>query len=259
MREPSPTIERAYDQLRVRVYESSEALAQAAAIEAAAALARAQRAKGEATMIAATGNSQLPYLRTLRQATSFTWDRVRLIMIDQYLGLDEETLGTFAFLKQHLLDHVSLLDFHRIPSRPNDPAATCDQIETVLHTYPLDLASVGWGENGHLAFNDPHNTDFEDTNWVKVVELSQESRQQPVSEGRFPDLDHVPTRAITLTVPAILSARQILCIVPEARKSRAVRRLLEEPVAVSRPGSVLRHCRNAILYLDQESSSELKA
>ena len=246
-----------YDDLRVRIYADAGALARAAAGDAATVLREAIDRRGEATTVVATGNSQMAYLEALRIAPAVDWSHVNIVMVDQYLGLDDARLGTKVFLQQHLLDHVRAKRVLVMPSRPADVDALVAEFEAFLHEHPLDLASLGWGENGHLAFNDPHNADFADPRRVKVVELSDRSRRQPVSEGRFPTLDDVPTHAITLTIPALLAARHILCIVPEARKAQAVRACLEEPVSTALPGSVLRTVPHAVAYLERASAREL--
>ncbi len=246
------------DQLEVRIYEDGSSLARAAADDAAARIEEAVRDRGEATVVVATGNSQLPYIRALRAHPRVDWSRVRIVMVDQYLGVDEARLGTLVFLEEHLLRHVEPLEVLTMPSQVADPVAFAADYEAALRRHPADLASLGWGENGHLAFNDPHNADFDDPVWVKRVALSDESRRQPVGEGRFPSLDDVPTHAITLTIPALLSSRHILCIVPEARKAPAVRRCLEEAVSPSIPGSVLRTVPNAVAYLELASAAQLR-
>ena len=119
------------------------------------------------------------------------------------------------------------------------------------------MVALGWGENGHVAFNDPPYAKFDDPEWVKVVTLADASRRQQVGEGHFESLEDVPTHAITLTIPALLAATQVLCIVPEARKALAVRQCLTEPVDESRPGSILRTIDHARLYLDQDSAAGL--
>lgn len=252
-----PATTRHFDQLEVRIYDDEASLARAAADDAAAHIDEAVRARGEATIVVATGNSQLAYLRALRAHPRVAWPRVRIVMVDQYLGVDETRLGTRVFLDEHLLRHVEPLEVLTMPSDVPDPIAFATRFEEQLRQHPVDVASLGWGENGHLAFNDPHNAEFDDPVWVKRVRLSEESRRQPVGEGRFPSLDDVPTHAITLTIPALLSARHILCIVPEARKAPAVRRCLEEPVSPAIPGSVLRTVPNAVAYLERASAAML--
>lgn len=252
-----PAREFAVDRLPCAVYATTADLGRAAAQEAERILQEAIRTRGVANAVFATGNSQLAFFQGLRESEEIDWSRVRLFMVDQYLGVDPDVLGTLVFLKKHLLDHVHPAEVHEVTSDPEGAEAFCASYTVLLERYPLDLATLGWGENGHLAFNDPHNADFEDPASMKVVELSERSRRQPVSEGRFASIDEVPTHAITMTIPALLAARRILCIVPEARKAEAVQRLLTEPVDETRPGSVLRRIDHAQLLLDADSSAKL--
>ena len=140
---------------------------------------------------------------------------------------------------------------------PSDVSSACKTYEALIRQHPADLVAMGWGENGHIAFNDPPDAHFDDPHWVKVVDLAEESRLQQVGEGHFTSLDKVPKQAITLTIPALMAPVHILCIVPEARKANAVKACLSEPVEESRPGSILRTISHATLLLDQDSASLL--
>jgi glucosamine-6-phosphate deaminase len=244
------------DRLPVRVYGTNEDMGQAAALDARRIITQAQAGRGEANIILATGNSQLTFLRALRQLDGIDWTRVRVFHMDEYVGISPEHRASFPrFLRTHLLDFVGPCTFFPISSQ--DPARACADYAQLLKKYPADMVALGWGENGHMAFNDPPYADFDDPEWVKVVVLADASRQQQVGEGHFDALDEVPTHAITLTIPALLAARQMLCIVPEARKAAAVRSCLLEPVDEDRPGSILRTVDHACLYLDQESARDL--
>lgn len=257
MNRPTALQTRQYDRLPVSIFRSNADVGAAAAHDGAEVIRQALAERGEANIIIATGNSQLSYIATLRAIPDLDWSKINVFLVDQYLGVDEDRLGTISFLRKHLLSVVTPRSVHPVPARPEDPEAACRDFEALLRRHPADLISLGFGENGHLAFNDPHNALFDDPVWVKVVDLSMESRQQPVSEGRFASLDEVPKQAITMTVPALLAAKHILCIVPEARKAASVKRCLEEPISEQRPGSVLRRVDNAQVYLDQESAAEL--
>ncbi len=144
-----------------------------------------------------------------------------------------------------------------MPGVTDDVEAACREYEALLRSHPADLCAMGFGENGHLAFNDPPYADFDDPVWVKPVKLDERSRRQQVGEGHFRSLDEAPTHAITLTIPALLSARRILCIVPEARKAEAVQRCLLGPITEACPGSILRRVGHAHLFLDAESAARL--
>ncbi|GAB4540821.1 MAG: glucosamine-6-phosphate deaminase [Anaerolineae bacterium] len=247
-----------YGQLPVAIYRSNQELGQAAALDAREVIQRAIAGKGEANIILATGNSQLTFLNALRSFEDIDWSRVNVFHMDEYVGIDPTHRASFPlFLRQHFISFVHPRSFHPIPSQPEDLEKACRDYEALLRKYPADLVALGWGENGHLAFNDPPYADFDDPVWVKVVRLAEASRRQQVGEGHFDSLDEVPTHAITLTIPALLAARVVLCIVPEARKAEAVRACLTEPVSEERPGSILRQVNHARLYLDQDSASQL--
>lgn len=256
---PTPVRELKVDSLPIGVYDSTEAMGSAAALAARQVLAAAIAQRGEANVILATGNSQLAFLHALRELDGIDWRRVRAFHMDEYLGLPDGHPASFPrFLHEHFVDHVPLGEFHPVPGDQDEAEENCRAYEALLRAHPADLVALGWGENGHLAFNDPPYALFDDPRWVKVIELAEASRKQQVGEGHFPDLASVPTHAITLTIPALLAAKRVLCIVPEARKVAAVRACLYEPVDESRPGSILRTVHHARLYLDPASAAGLR-
>jgi glucosamine-6-phosphate deaminase len=247
-----------YEQLPVAIFRSNEEMGQAAALDAREIINGAIEDKGEANIILATGNSQLTFLQTLRGLEGIDWSKVNVFHMDEYVGIDPNHRASFPlFLRQHFISFVNPKSFHPLPGQPEDVDKACRDYEALLREHPADMVALGWGENGHLAFNDPPYADFDDPVWVKVVELAEASRRQQVGEGHFDSLDEVPTHAITLTIPALLAAKTVLCIVPEARKAEAARACLNEPVSEDRPGSILRQVDHARLYLDQDSASKL--
>ncbi len=247
-----------YGQLPVAIYKSNEEMGQAAALDAREIINKAIADKGRANIILATGNSQLTFLHTLRDLEGIDWSKVHVFHMDEYLGMDPNHKASFPrFLRQHLIHAVHPGSFHPIPSQPEDVERACREYEALLREYPADLVALGWGENGHLAFNDPPYAQFDDPAWVKVVNLAEASRRQQVGEGHFASLEEVPTGAITLTIPALLAAKAVLCIVPEARKAEAVRACLKDAISEDRPGSILRRVDHARLYLDPDSASKL--
>lgn len=258
MRHLEPIKTAQYDRLPVAIYRSNEELGQAAALDAREVINRTIAEKQEANIILATGNSQLTFLHALRDLEGIDWSKVNVFHMDEYLGIDPNHKASFrSFLRQHIIQAVNPRSFHPIPSQPEDVERACREYEALLRQYPADLVALGVGENGHLAFNDPPYARFDDPVWVKVVELAEASRRQQVGEGHFASLAEVPTHAITLTIPALLAPKVVLCIVPEARKAEAVRACLKEPVSEERPGSILRRVAHARLYLDQDSASRL--
>ena len=247
-----------YEQLPVAIYDSNEEMGRAAALDARDIIVQAIAKNGRANIILATGNSQLTFLAALRSLDGIDWPKVNVFHMDEYLGIDSDHPASFPlFLQRHFLDFVNVGAFHPVPNQPDDVERACRDYEALLKEYPLDLVACGFGENGHLAFNDPPYALFNDPVWVKVIELAEASRKQQVGEGHFGSLDEVPTQAITLTIPALLAPTAVLCIVPEARKAEAVRSCLTESVSEDRPGSILRQVSHARLYLDRDSAAKL--
>lgn len=247
-----------YEQLPVAVYQSNEDMGQAAALDARNIITKAIAEKGRANVILATGNSQLTFLEALRELDGIDWPNVNVFHMDEYLDLPPDHPASFPlFLKRHFLEYVNAGAFYPVPNSPKNIEQACKDYEALLREYPADMVAMGFGENGHIAFNDPPYAKFDDSVWVKVIELAEASRKQQVGEGHFASLDEVPTHAITLTIPALLAPKAILCIVPEARKAEAARACLTEPISEDRPGSILRQVSHARLYLDQESAARL--
>jgi glucosamine-6-phosphate deaminase len=261
MMEPKPVFHTTIAALPVSIFSSNAELGQAAAAEAAAFLQQTIQDRGQANVILATGNSQLTFLHSLRTLPGIDWSKVNVFHMDEYLDLPHDHPASFPlFLQRHFLDHLDppVGAFFPVPGIcASDPKAgqACRDYENLLRAHPADLCALGIGENGHLAFNDPPYADFNDPQWVKIVKLDEISRRQQAGEGHFPDIDSVPTHAITLTIPALLAARKVLAIVPEARKAQAVQCSLNGPVDPSCPGSILRQTPHAHLYLDGESAA----
>ncbi len=251
-----PIYETLVDQLKVSVFPSNEEMGKAAAAEASEIIQRAARERGEANIIIATGNSQLSFLTALRQDKNVPWARVNVFHMDEYIGIAAEHPASFPnFLRQHFLRYVSVKAFYPVSGQVGSIEETCAEYARWLREHPADLCACGYGENGHLAFNDPPFADFKDPVWVKVVRLDDASRRQQVGEGHFKSLSEVPTHAITLTIPALLAAQRVLCIVPEARKAEAVYRALRMPIREDCPGSILRQTPRAHLFLDRDSAA----
>jgi len=179
--------------------------------------------------------------------------------MDEYIGLPAGALQLFSvYLDNHLFSKVRFKAVHRIDPAPLGPAGECRRYARLLKEAPVDIVCMGIGENGHIAFNDPPVADFKDPEPVKVVRLDQKCRQQQVNDGAFPAIQFVPEKAISLTVPTLMSARYLSVVVPGPRKAEAVRSALHDEVSTRCPATILRTHRNVALFLDTESASQLQ-
>jgi glucosamine-6-phosphate deaminase len=241
----------------VRVFETKAKMGQAAALDAAAILRDAIARKGEAHVIAATGASQFEFLDALTATPGIDWSKVVCFHLDEYVGLPETHPASFRrYLKERVVARVHPGGFHFIEGDAPDPAAEARRVGRVIRTCAIDVAFVGIGENGHLAFNDPP-ADFETEEPYLVVALDEACRRQQLGEGWFAGLEDVPKQAISMSVRQILKSERILCVVPDARKAAAVRACLEEEVGPERPASILRTHPHTTLFLDRASAALL--
>ena len=246
------------DELSVRIFSDVNSLAPAAASDAAAAIEAAISDRGEANVMLATGNSQLVFLAALVEHREVDWSRVTAFHMDEYVDLSPTHTASFQrYMREKVAATIPVKEFHYLTGNTSDPRVEAGRYAALLRAHPLDLCCCGIGENGHLAFNDPPVADFADPADVKIVALEPASRRQQVAEGHFATVDDVPTHAITVTIPALLRARRVLAIVPEARKAVPVRDALLGPITTACPASFLRRQPNATLYLDAESASLL--
>ncbi len=251
-----PLLETKIDELPITTYQTNEELGKAAAAEASNVIQRAIRNHGIANIILATGNSQLSFLQVLREDKAVAWQSVNVFHMDEYIGIDPDHPASFPlFLRKHFLTYIGVKAFFPVSGQSKNIETTMAEYARLLREHPADLCACGYGENGHLAFNDPPFADFNDPVWVKTVRLAETSRRQQVGEGHFGALDECPTHAITLTIPALLAAKRVLCIVPETRKAAAVERALRGPIGEDCPGSILRRASHAHLFLDSESAA----
>jgi glucosamine-6-phosphate deaminase len=247
--------------LEVRVFRNRIAMGRAAG-QAVAQKMEETLKKKDLTMVFAAAPSQNEFLEELSKSRGVDWKRVTAFHLDEYVGLPGAAPQDFGqYLRKRLFDKVRPGKVHYLNGMAKDPEAECDRYGALLKDHPLDIACIGIGENGHLAFNDPPVADFNDPRLVKVVELDLASRQQQVHDGCFKEIESVPQKAITLTLPAILSATFIFCMVPGPTKAEAVKKSLEGPVSTDCPASILKKHERATLFLDQDSAkgiSELR-
>ena len=244
---------------KIEILASKAALGAAAAEHAARALRDAIASHGRAHAIAATGASQFEFLDALVRMEGIDWPKMVFFHLDEYVGLPESHPASFRrYLKERIVERVHSGAFHFVAGDAADPDAECRRIGAVLAEHPIDVAFVGIGENGHLAFNDPP-ADFETETPYVVVDLDEACRRQQLGEGWFARLEDVPRRAISMSIRQILKSREILCVVPDARKAKAVHECLDLAVSPLRPASILQRHPRTTLFLDRDSSALLEA
>ncbi len=242
----------------MRVYATQAELAADAAREVQAFLAQCLAARGAASAILATGNSQIRFLDELIQLRGVDWSKLTLFHMDEYLGLDANHPASFRrYMREHVESRVQPKVFHYLDGNAAQPLNECARYADLLQAQEIDLCCLGIGENGHLAFNDPHVAEFDDPWAVKLVNLDLQCRQQQVNEGHFPGVDQMPQFAYTLTIPTLCAVRKMICISPEKRKAQAVHTALRETVNTSCPASYLRTQKQAVLLLDADSAALL--
>ena len=246
------------DSLAVRIHAGQPELARDVASFAQVILREALARQGTATVIFAAANSQIQALDALAALDGIDWSLITFLHMDEYLGLDAAHPASFRrFLRERVEARLRPKAFHYIEGEALQPLAECERYTQLLRAQPPDLCLLGIGENGHLAFNDPPVADFADPHLVKLVKLDPACRQQQVGEGHFANLEAVPQYAFTLTIPALCSARRMLCIVPEQRKAPAVQEALRGSILPKCPASFLRRQDHCTLFLDEESASLL--
>lgn len=246
------------DKLKVSIYANRLEMGKAAAAAVAERISKLLAAKNEINMVFAAAPSQNEFLETLINNSEIKWDRINAFHLDEYIGLSPEAPQGFGnFLRKKLFDCVNFKSVNYLNGSENGEIFECERYSKLLKQFQLDIACIGIGENGHLAFNDPPVADFKDEALVKVVELDEVCRRQQVNDGCFAALDLVPARALTLTIPAIMSAEYIYCMVPGKSKAEAVERTLNGPVSETCPASILRTHEAAELFLDEESDGEI--
>ncbi|MGB0595978.1 MAG: glucosamine-6-phosphate deaminase [Rubripirellula sp.] len=242
--------------MRTILTADAKAMGQWVGEHAAEDLRQAIAKHGEANIVVATGASQFEVLQALVQQAGIDWSKVHGFHLDEYVGISTDHGASFCrYLKERFVDHLNLASFHYLRGDA-DPTETIGEIGGRLSQTRIDLALVGIGENGHLAFNDPP-ADFETEKPYLLVELDEPCRMQQVGEGWFDSLADVPTHAISMSVRQILKSAKIYCSVPDARKAAAVRGTLEDSVSPEIPASILREHPNSILVIDQAAASQL--
>ena len=241
----------------LRVFDDKVSLGQAAAEQAATAIRRAVADRGQARIVAATAASQLEFLDALTKAERIDWGKVEVFHLDEYIGLPVTHPGSFRkMLLEQLVRKTGLTKYHLLDGDAPDPIAVVRRVGKDLASAPIDIAFLGIGENGHIAFNDPP-ADFKTDEPYIIVDLDEACRRQQVGEAWFAEISQVPKQAISMSARQILKAREILAVVPDTRKAQAVKACFEGEISPMAPASILRRHPNATVYLDKNSASLL--
>lgn len=246
------------DKLKVKIFPTRREMGEDSAKDIKERIKALLSEKAEINMIFAAAPSQNDVLKSLVEDKSIEWNRVNAYHMDEYIGLDKDAPQGFGnFLKDHIFGLVPFKSVNYIDITTTDPEKEAERYGKLLEENPTDIVVMGIGENGHIAFNDPPVADFNDKKTVKPVKLDEICRQQQVNDGCFASIDQVPTHAMTLTVPTLVKAPYLFCIVPAPTKAKAVYETLNGTIDEHCPASILRLQENAILYLDGDSSKLL--
>jgi len=244
--------------MEVRVFASVAEMGRSASHYGAEGVRSALAAHDKANIILATGTSQYAMLEALAAETGIDWSRVTVFHLDEYVGLTEDHPASFRrYLKERFVGRVSALAaFHAVRGESPDPQAECRRLGELIRRHPIDVAFIGIGENGHLAFNDPP-ADFDTEEPYIVVSLDEACRKQQVSEGWYSSLAEVPGRAISMSIRQILRSGRLIVTVPDGRKADAVHCAVESELTNRCPASILRTHRECVLFLDRAAASKL--
>lgn len=243
--------------MEIIVRSNSSELGQTAGSSTAEIIRNAIKKNGSANIILATGTSQFETLKQLINEPGIEWNKVVMFHLDEYIGLSVEHAASFRkYLKERFLSKVPSLKAVYLINGEKDPEKECNYLNDIISQHPIDVALVGVGENGHLAFNDPP-ANFDTEEPYIIVELDEACRRQQVNEGWFPSLDDVPLRAISMSIRQILKAQNIIASVPDKRKASAVKNIVEKEISNLFPASILKTHPNCQLYLDEASASLL--
>ena len=245
-------------QMQVYIAESRAQMGEISGHDVAAMLKTLLAIKDELNVMFAAAPSQNDVLATLVSDKEIAWDRVNAFHMDEYIGLAKTAPQGFGnFLRERVFSKADFKTVNYINPEAADPQAEADRYEALLKEFPMDVCILGIGENGHVAFNDPGEADFNDPRLVKTVTLDERCRQQQVNDGCFATLDDVPKTAMTVTVPGLLRAKAMFCIVPTTNKAEAVKNTVLGEINDMCPASILRTKAGAKLYLDPDAASLL--
>lgn len=247
-----------HDRLVTKVLPDRTAMGAAAAEHAAGRLRTILSTGDRARVIFAAAASQAEFLDALAKADGIDWSRVVAFHLDEYVGLPLGDARSFGqWLENKIWSRVRPGRIEKLDgaAAARDSDAECARYGELLSSGGIDLALIGVGENGHLAFNDPHVADFDDPLVVKVVEIDDTSCRQQVRDGAFPTFDAVPRLAMTVTMSMILASRAVSVVVPGAQKAAAVAAMLQGPIGTACPASGLRRHPDAVMFVDDAAIS----
>lgn len=252
------TSELIIENIPISIYEDPADMGNAAADFVAIKLRDAIRTKGNANLVLATGSSQFTFLKALKDR-EVDWQNITVFHLDEYRGISDTHPASFRkYLKDRILDGVGPKRVYFLNGDAEDVEQEMQRYADALKSHPIDIACIGIGENGHIAFNDPPVADFNDPEWVKLVTLDEACKMQQIGEGWFPTMEDVPIQALTVTIPAILNSKTISCVVPDERKAQAVYNTLYHSISTECPATILRKHPDIRLFLDKGSASKLK-
>jgi glucosamine-6-phosphate deaminase len=244
--------------MQIQVFQTKAECGAAAANKAAELLRKAIAAKSRASFITATGASQFEFMDVLTKQDGIDWEKTTMYHLDEYIGFSDDHPASFRrYLKERLVEKVHPGTVHFIQGETEDSKAECKRLNNFISQDKIDVAFVGIGENGHLAFNDPP-ADFDTEEPFILVELDEACRKQQLGEGWFSSLEDVPKAAISMSIQQIMKSEAIICTVPEKRKAQAVKECFEGEISPMHPASILRKHANAYIYLDKDAASLLQ-
>jgi len=245
------------DRLNVKIYDTRKQLGESAARDAYEYIKNKLKEKNDLNIIFAAAPSQNEFLDNLIQF-DIDWSKINAFHMDEYIGLEEDAPQRFGnFLKLHIFDKVNFKSIYYLYQRGKSLEETAKEYEILLNDNPPDIVFMGIGENGHIAFNDPHVASFNDKEIIKIVSLDETCRMQQVNDNCFTSIDKVPSHALTLTIPALMQSERVFCVVPGVNKANAVKTTLLGEISESCPASILRTHPYATLYCDNDSAKFL--
>jgi len=247
------------DQLEIKIFDTRQEMGENAAKMVADKIRELQQSQEFVNIIFASAPSQNEFLAALKDEEGIAWEKINAFHMDEYINLPSNAPQNFGyFLKVKLFDHVPLHSISYLDGNAADVEKECERYSQLLRENPIDIVCLGIGENGHLAFNDPHVAFFDDPLTVKMVELDDACRQQQVNDACFEAFEEVPETALTLTIPTLVKAKYAYAIVPGEKKAQAIFHTVAEDIKEEFPSTILRKHPNAILFIDKASSGKLK-